>query len=77
MQDLIDSPQLQARSFLRQIDHPETGPLTYVGPPFQMSATPARDGRAPLLGEHSADLLAELGLDEAEITALCSDGVTP
>lgn len=75
MQDLIDSPQLQARGFLRQIDHPETGPLTYAGPPFQMSATPARDGRAPLLGEHSADLLAELGLDEGEIAALRSDGV--
>jgi crotonobetainyl-CoA:carnitine CoA-transferase CaiB-like acyl-CoA transferase len=49
--------------------------LTYAGPPFQMSATPARDGRAPLLGEHSADLLAELGLGEGEIAELRTDGV--
>ena len=76
MQDLLDSPQLRARGFLRQIEHPETGPLTYAGPPFQMSATPARDGRAPLLGEHSAKLLTELGLNEAAITALRANGVT-
>ena len=75
MQDLLDSPQLQARGFLREIDHPETGPLTYAGPPFLMSATPARDGRAPLLGEHSAELLAELDVDADEITSLRAEGV--
>ncbi len=60
MQDLLDSPQLTARGFLRSIDHPQTGPLTYMGPPFEMSETPARDGRAPQLGEHNDEVLAEL-----------------
>ncbi len=75
MQDLVDSPQLKARRFLRTIDHPETGPLTYVGPPFEMSETPARDGRAPLLGEHTTEILAELGLDEERQAALRAEGL--
>lgn len=75
MQDLLDSPQLQARGFLRQIDHPATGPLTYVGPPFQMSQSPARDGRAPLLGEHTTGVLSELGYDAADQVRLRAAGV--
>lgn len=75
MQDLLDSPQLATRGFLRTIDHPETGPLTYVGPPFQMSETPARDGRAPLLGEHTSDVLTEAGFDAGRIAALREAGV--
>lgn len=75
MQDLLDSPQLVARKFLREIDHPEAGTLTYTGPPFQMSETPARDLRAPLLGEHSAEVLAELGVDAADLAALQANAV--
>ena len=75
MQDLIDSPQLAARGFIRRIAHPETGPQTYVGPPFQMSATPARDGRAPLLGEQTAAVLGELGLQAADLERLRGQGV--
>jgi len=75
MQDLMDSPQLQSRGFLQTIDHPETGPLTYVGPPFQMSETPARFGRAPLLGEHTVTILTEAGFDQTRIDELRGEGV--
>ena len=53
LQDLKDSPQLAARGFWHEVDHPATGPLTYPGPPFRMSDSPWRAGRAPLLGEHN------------------------
>ncbi|MHB8574743.1 MAG: CaiB/BaiF CoA transferase family protein [Dehalococcoidia bacterium] len=71
MQDLIDSPQLAARQYLHQVDHPVAGRLTYPGAPFLMSETRARSGRAPLLGEHTAAVLRErLGQSEDELRTL-------
>jgi len=69
MAGLFGSPQLQARHFLREIDHPVAGRLTYPGAPFQMSLTPARAGRAPLLGEHTAAVLGALASDGARRAA--------
>lgn len=57
--DLFESPQLAARGYFQQLDHPLAGRLTYPGAPFGMSASPWRSGRAPLLGEHTAGVLAE------------------
>lgn len=49
--DLRESPQLAARGYWHEIDHPETGLLPYPGAPFVMSESPWRAGRAPRLGE--------------------------
>jgi crotonobetainyl-CoA:carnitine CoA-transferase CaiB-like acyl-CoA transferase len=47
-----------------------------VGPIMQMSGTPTRATSAPpTLGQHNAEILAELGYDEAEVAALEADGV--
>jgi crotonobetainyl-CoA:carnitine CoA-transferase CaiB-like acyl-CoA transferase len=47
-----------------------------VAPPFELSATPATVRTPPpLLGEHGAEVLAELGYDDAAIAALRADGV--
>jgi CoA:oxalate CoA-transferase len=76
MADLFSSPQLAERGFLRRVDHPVAGPLTYPGPPFQMSETPGRIDPAPLLGEHTlAVLRGRLGLGEDELRALSGQGV--
>lgn len=56
--DLLESPQLTARGYFQQIDHPVAGRRTYPGAPFSMSASPWRAGRAPLLGEHTDAVLA-------------------
>jgi crotonobetainyl-CoA:carnitine CoA-transferase CaiB-like acyl-CoA transferase len=71
--DLLASEQLQARGYFEQIPHPELGAaLTYPGAPFRMSRTPWRSGpRAPLLGEHNAEVYGEeLGMSSAEMGTL-------
>ncbi len=69
MEDLLESPQLAARGFLRRIDHPVAGAASYPGPPWWMGPDAWRDGPAPLLGEHTRTLLSEAGLFDAEIAA--------
>jgi crotonobetainyl-CoA:carnitine CoA-transferase CaiB-like acyl-CoA transferase len=60
--DLAGSEHLAQRSFLAATDHEHLGrELTDVGPPYRFSATPARiPRRAPRLGEHTAEVIAEL-----------------
>ncbi|HLF72432.1 MAG TPA: CoA transferase [Dehalococcoidia bacterium] len=74
MADVFDDPHLAARGFFAQVDHPYTGTLTYPGPQFRMSETPWRAGRAPLLGEHTREVLHELGYDDEDVTVLRQQG---
>ena len=68
---LMTDPQLSAREFWIDVEHPLTGRQTYPGPPFKMSETPYRLTRAPLLGEHNEDIYANrLGLGPEEISRL-------
>ena len=69
-------PQARARAMDVTVDHPLLGPVRQVGIRAKLSATPASIRRAPpLLGEHSADILAELGFDETAIADLAARGV--
>ena len=63
--ELFANEQLNAIGFFETIDTPQ-GPTRFPGVPTWFSATPGRvAGPAPRLGQHNAELLAELGLDEA------------
>jgi crotonobetainyl-CoA:carnitine CoA-transferase CaiB-like acyl-CoA transferase len=68
-------PQVRARDLVVEMDHPALGHLRTLGTPMKLSATPLRtDRRAPLLGEHTRDVLRELGCDDAEIARLTAVG---
>ncbi len=75
--DLLNCTQLRARGFFTTVDHPTTGPLPYPGEPVKLSATPWQLRRpAPLLGEHTDDVLGgDLGLDAAELQRLRAEKV--
>lgn len=78
VRDCLEDRQLQARAYFVQVSPPDLPtPLTYPGAPFLMSATPWRIGRpAPALGAHNAEIYGhELGLSDAEYTALQQQGV--
>ena len=59
-------PHTHARHMIEDVDHPVAGRVRTLGFPLKMSDTPPRVRRAPpLLGEHSAEILRELGMEAA------------
>jgi crotonobetainyl-CoA:carnitine CoA-transferase CaiB-like acyl-CoA transferase len=72
----FDQPQARWRQMRAEIEHPKLGPMPQIGLPYKLSATPASIRSAPpMLGEHSAEILAELGYDEAAIAVFRAEGV--
>ncbi|SFH98534.1 CaiB/BaiF CoA transferase family protein [Albimonas pacifica] len=64
-------PQVQAMGLVGEVEHPSRGPLKVLNQPVRMSgAEPVLRAPAPEAGEHSDELLAELGLSAAEIADL-------
>jgi crotonobetainyl-CoA:carnitine CoA-transferase CaiB-like acyl-CoA transferase len=68
---VFGDPQVVARDMAVSMDHPTLGRLQTLGTPIKMSATPLHvTRRAPLLGEHTAQVLREFGFTDAEMPSL-------
>ena len=75
-EDLFRDPHLRARGFIQQLDHPEHGEIELLGFAPRLSNGDVPFVRAPLMGEHTDDVLqADLDLEQAEITELRDAGV--
>jgi crotonobetainyl-CoA:carnitine CoA-transferase CaiB-like acyl-CoA transferase len=60
-------PQTLARNMVVEVDHPIAGPSKVIGLPLKFSETPGAVRRpAPLLGEHTSEILAELGYTDID-----------
>jgi crotonobetainyl-CoA:carnitine CoA-transferase CaiB-like acyl-CoA transferase len=74
-QDLVDDPQIAHNGTFVEYDHPTEGHVKTPGFPYKFSATPPRiDRGAPLVGEHSREVLAELGVSDDRIAELFESG---
>lgn len=70
-EQVFSDPQVTARQMVVTTAHPTLGALQTLGSPLKMSVTPPVTGRrAPLLGEHTADVLREVGCDQPLIAAV-------
>ncbi len=73
---VFNDPHLRARGFFPEAPHTRLGPVRQIGSPMHLSATPPRMSHAgPLLGEHSTEVLRELGYSPQAIEQLHAEGV--
>ena len=73
---VVVDPQVAARDMIVEVDHPTIGRLRMAGLPIKLSANPGSvKAPPPLLGEHSRQVLAGLGLSQERIDALVQSGV--
>ncbi|MGH7333049.1 MAG: CaiB/BaiF CoA transferase family protein [Candidatus Rokuibacteriota bacterium] len=74
--EVLSNEHLRGRGMLVEVDHPTRGRITMLGSPIHLSASPTEVTRAPLLGEHNAEVYGRLlGLGETDLAALHRDGV--
>jgi crotonobetainyl-CoA:carnitine CoA-transferase CaiB-like acyl-CoA transferase len=76
LDDVLASPQHEAREFFVELDHPVVGKHKYCGAPFKPSITPWKNARAPLLGEHNEEVYERfLGTHSEEVKRWEREGV--
>ena len=74
--EVFEDPQILAQDMVLDVDHPGRGIVRMLGFPMKLSGTPCRVRRpAPALGEHSDEVLTELGYSDAERAAWRRGGV--
>src|SRR5229473_6373062 len=74
--DLVNDPHLNEVGFFAEFDHPVIGKFKEIAAPIYFTATPGvMRSAAPLLGQHTAEVLHSLGIGEADLSFLRADGV--
>jgi len=75
MKEIAEEPSLRNTGTVVEVDHPKRGKYLTVGNPIKLSDSPTEVKRSPLLGEHTDEILAELGYTREQIEALRSEKV--
>jgi formyl-CoA transferase len=75
MKELAAEPSLRKTGTVVEVDHPKRGKYLTVGNPIKLSDSPTDVKRSPLLGEHTDEVMKELGYSGAQIEALRSERV--
>lgn len=75
MKEIADEPSLRASGTIVEVDHPERGPYLTVGNPIKLSDSPTEVRRSPLLGEHTEQVLSDLGYSPEHIALLRAERV--
>ena len=70
MEELANEPSLRKTGTVVEVDHPQRGKYLTVGNPIKMSDSSTEVKRSPLLGEHTDEVLRELGYAAADVAAL-------
>jgi crotonobetainyl-CoA:carnitine CoA-transferase CaiB-like acyl-CoA transferase len=78
LEDVFNDPQLKHNGSIIELEHPKAGKLRQAAPAAHFDKTPATPGRvAPLLGEHTEEVLAEFGYGAQARALLRGEGVIP
>jgi crotonobetainyl-CoA:carnitine CoA-transferase CaiB-like acyl-CoA transferase len=73
--ELLTDPQIAANELIEEVDHPQVGRIRHTRPAARFDRTAARiRGFAPTLGQHTDEVLAEIGLQQPELAALRAAG---
>ncbi|KAK9480186.1 caib/baif family protein-like protein [Lipomyces japonicus] len=76
IQSTLNHPHVLARNMITTVDHPTCGPIKLVSPPVKFSrAKPSIRTAPPTLGQHSNEILSELGYSLAEIKDMKAKGI--
>ena len=75
MKEIAEDPSLRASGTIVEVDHPKRGKYLTVGNPIKLSDSPTEVTRSPLLGEHTEEVLTQLGYSAEQIVALREERV--
>ncbi|MFM0670570.1 formyl-CoA transferase [Paraburkholderia sediminicola] len=74
MKEIAEEPSLRKTGTIVEVDHPTRGKYLTVGNPIKLSDSPTEVTRSPLLGEHTDEVMAELGYSPEQVSALRTAG---
>jgi formyl-CoA transferase len=74
MKEIAYEPSLRETGTVVEVDHPKRGKYLTVGNPIKMSDSPTDVTRSPLLGEHTDEVLSQLGFSPDDVAAMRAEG---